>query len=108
MKKFGLARALSVLFLFGIFAPLVHADATSDITGKICDVVHTVQFIAGAIALLVLVVLGIQFMAVGNNPIAREGLKEKIGLLVLGLFIIAIAPFIINLFLPNAASCPLL
>ncbi len=87
----------------------VGADAmASDISNQICNVINLVRYIAGAIALLVLVVLGVELMVAGSNPIQRTELKNKIIMVVAGMFLILISNYIVGIFLPSAATCPLI
>ncbi|MCL5011727.1 MAG: TrbC/VirB2 family protein [Candidatus Marsarchaeota archaeon] len=87
----------------------VGADAmASDISSQICNVVNLVKYIAGAVALLVLVILGVELMVSGSNPIQRTELKNRILMVVAGMFLILISNYIVGIFLPSAAACPLI
>ncbi len=98
--------ALFILFLL----PFSHAadDPQKQIADKLCQVVNLVKYVAGAIAILAFAILGVQFMTVGSNPIAREDIKTKMGYIAIGMFIILISNYIVAIFLPQAATCPLL
>lgn len=107
---------LAVWALALIALPVAHAQSTTtttldpqdQIVNSLCQVVNLVKYIAGAVAVLAFAILGIQFMTVGSNPIARDDLKTKMGYVVVGMFIILISNYIVALFLPQAATCPLL
>jgi|GEM_PF-3236288 uncharacterized membrane protein len=86
----------------------VGADAmSSQISNQICNIVNIVKYIAGAVALLVLVVLGVELMVSGSNPIQRNELKNRILMVIAGMFLILISNYIVGIFLPSAATCPL-
>jgi len=86
----------------------VGADAmSSQISNQICNIVNIVKYIAGAVALLVLVVLGVELMVSGSNPIQRNELKNRILMVIAGMFLILISNYIVGIVLPSAATCPL-
>ncbi len=88
---------------------LVGADSmATDISSQICNVVNLVKYVAGAIALLVLVVLGVELMVSGSNPIQRSELKNRMLMVLGGMFLILISNYIVGIFLPSAAACPIL
>jgi uncharacterized membrane protein len=107
----GTARLLAIVWIAGMLVlPLVHAQAETpqqQIADQLCQVVNLVKYIAGAIAILAFAILGIQFMTVGSNPIAREDIKTKMGYIAVGMFIILVSNYIVAIFLPQAATCPL-
>ena len=94
----------------------VKADATAtptptpqqSIADSLCQVVNLVKYVAGAIAILALTMLGVQFMTVGSNPMAREDIKTKMVYVVAGMLVILMSGYIVAIFLPQAASCPLI
>ncbi|MBI5177450.1 TrbC/VirB2 family protein [Candidatus Micrarchaeota archaeon] len=109
-KRFA-ARLFLLAFLLAM--PLAFAQvtpspnpATVQITNSLCQVVSLVRYVAGAIAILAFAILGIQFMTVGSNPMAREDIKTKMGYIAIGMFLILISNYIVAIFLPQAASCP--
>ena len=79
--------------------------AKTAVSEKLCGIVEFVQFVAGAIGILVLAVLGIQFLTVGSNPQRRDELKTQMGLALTGLFIVLISKYLVALILPGAATC---
>jgi hypothetical protein len=76
-----------------------------EVAGKLCSIVDFVQYIAGAVGIVVLAVLGLQFVTVGSNPMRREELKTQMGLALMGLFIVLVSKSLVGLILPNAATC---
>ncbi len=98
---------VSVLALLAI--PLVHAqaDPKQEIANTLCNVVNLVKYVAGAIAILAFAILGIQFMTVGSNPMAREDIKTKMAYIAVGMLVILVSNYIVAIFLPQAATCPL-
>lgn len=55
-----------------------------------------VKYIATAIASIVLVIAGIMYMISGSNMARREDAKHMISFVVVGLVVIWIAPFIVQ------------
>ena len=105
----GLGRwRLCALVLAVALLPLVYADAKQDIADKLCDIVNLVKYVAGAVAILALAFVGVEYMAVGSNPIKREELKTRLLMIIGGMFIILISNYIVAIFLPSAANCPLI
>jgi type IV secretory pathway VirB2 component (pilin) len=98
------------IFALLLMISLVGAADTmaSNISNQICSVVNLVKYIAGAIALLALVVLGIELMVAGSNPIQRSELKNRMLMVVAGMFLILISNYVVAIFLPSAAACPII
>lgn len=105
MKWLGLV-VLGVLVIS--FSNLAHADPRTDISNKMCEIVNLVKYLAGAVALLAMAIVGIEYMTVGSNPIRRDELKTRLVMIAAGMFLILISNYIVSVFLPDAASCPLL
>ena len=47
-------------------------------------------------------------MVSGSNPIQRNELKNRIIMVAAGMFLILISNYIVGIFLPSAATCPLI
>jgi hypothetical protein len=110
--KVRLTLAIAMLGL--VVMPLVSAQSTPTnstvvaqqlISGTVCNVVDLVKYVAGAIAVLALAILGVQFMTVGSNPAAREDLKNKMAFVGVGMLIIIASSYLVQAFLPQAAIC---
>ncbi len=109
----GMKMAAAVVLLLAA-APLAFAQsptppsaAAGDVAAKLCTIVSFVQYVAGAVGVLVLGVLGVQFMTTtSSNPQKRDELKTQMAMALTGLFVILIAKSLVGLILPNiAATC---
>lgn len=112
-RKTSWGKLFLALFTAFFLLPLAAADSTTTTTtptqaivGSLCAVVNLVKIIAGAIAILAFAILGVQFMTVGSNPMARDEIKTKMSYIVIGMLVILASNYIVAIFLPGAASCP--
>ena len=96
----------SKLFWVMLFAPLVYAadtDPATVIQNKICSLVSPALQVAAAVALLSLVWVGTEFFSSGNNVMQRQAAKQNLMYILMGLFIIVVAPYIVALFTGSQA-----
>lgn len=99
---------VSSFVLLLVLAISVHAGAKEDIVAKLCDIISLGKYVAGAFAVGGFVYVGAEHLTAGNNPQKREELKGKVSMIVIGMLIIFFANYIVGIFLPEAASCPLI
>ena len=100
---------LAVLFLLFLASPIVLAavdfnqplsaddEATFDqILEPVMKVYNLIKYIATAIAVLVLLFAGINYIISGSDPGKREKAKSMAMYVIIGLIIIWAAPLIVN------------
>lgn len=59
---------------------------------------NMVKYIATAIALVVLLFAGIKYMMSGSNAADRDSAKNMVAYVVIGLLVIWVAPYVVQLF----------
>jgi len=94
-------KKIMVLFaLFMLISPMAFAaDGDLDkIMEPVTKATDALRFLAGGIALLVLIGAGIFYIVSGNNPQAQDTAKKAATGAVLGLALIAVAPFVVSYF----------
>ncbi len=107
--KWETKKAFAAVLLLAAIAPLALAQATSakqEVANKLCTIVDFVQYVAGAVGVLVLGVLGVQFLTTtGANPQKRDELKTQMAMALTGLFIVLVSKSLVQLVLPAASAC---
>lgn len=91
-------KATLVLLLLITLSGLASANQTYDqILQPITTIFNLAKYSVTLIAGLVLVIAGIMYMTGGSDPLKREKAKNMVTYVVIGLAIIWIAPFIVQL-----------
>jgi type IV secretory pathway VirB2 component (pilin) len=85
------------------FAFAADTDPAAVIQSKICSLVSPALQVAAAVAVLSLIWVGIEFFSSGNNVVQRQGAKQNLMYILIGLFIIVIAPYLVALFTGSQA-----
>ncbi len=94
-QKLAALAALGILMLIGIGA--VSADSVSEVVNKvICRIVKVLYAVAAGVALIIIVLAGIKWIASGDDPGARKSAKESVIHAILGLLIIMLAAVLVN------------
>ncbi len=103
-----MSKVVPKLFWVLLLAPLAFAeDPAAVIQSKICTLVSPALQVAAAVALLSLIWAGIEFFSSGNNVMQRQGAKQNLMYILMGLFIIVVAPYLVALF-TGSQACPLI
>lgn len=100
-----------VLLVFVLSLPLVlaqtggdAASACAEIKSKILTVINFLTFIAGGVAVIAAIVVGIMFMYAGD-PSEKDKLGGRLKALVIGIVIVALANPIVRLLLGSIMDC---
>ena len=104
MKLQKFLKAISILWLISLLVVDVSADFTSAVTSVknllsriVCVIVVTAVYIAGAIAILIIVINGIKWTTSSDDPGARKKAREGVVHAVIGLIIVLLAATIIGM-----------
>ena len=97
MERKNLMTGLMLLSLICMASAQAQTDIQNALSSILCVVVQLLVFIAGGIAIVIIVLNGIKWTASSDDPGARKQAKQGIVHAVVGLIIVLIAIFIVTL-----------
>lgn len=104
-KVFGVLATLMVLSCIASAQNASLAEARDKICGILEQFYNLILYIASGIAALVIVVMGVTWIASADNEKARTTAKVAIVHVIIGLIVISIAITLVNLALPAGSDC---
>jgi hypothetical protein len=90
--------------LTGCSAPDTSGNETGCGTGLLMKITNFIAYIAGAAAIIIIVVGGVRYILAGGNNDAVSGAKNSIVQALIGLAVIALAKIIITYVLTNVVT----
>ena len=108
--KCALTWVSAVLMLLLTLAPVLAVNATipaptadqvasfNQVLQPVWMIYNLVKYIATAIALVVLLFAGIKYMMSGSNAADRDNAKNMVAYVIIGLLVIWVAPYVVQLF----------
>ena len=108
MKKTRLIGVLATLMILSCAATAQNAtleEARDKICGILEQFYNLILYIASGIAALVIVIMGVTWIASADDSKARTTAKTAIVHVIIGLIVISIAITLVNLALPAGSDC---